>query len=216
MLGTGERLCPGLAEGTQMGRISLQKSQLRPGSQKVKKWQFTLIASSQEKEQSKSLWGKRGWSLCPPCSIGRETLWRKHLWDPRSMSTVSCNIHSEHSREKYLLWCLLDLLTYNSPLPPLWPQWPPHGSWGTTALLPQSSASCSLCLKHSRCLCDTVSHFPQVPTQISPSQGPSRMTITQIPYASSHPLYPYPALFFFLALSPPDISDICLISVSPH
>lgn len=141
MLGTGDRLCPGLAEGTQMVPISLQKSQLCPRKPESKKWQFTQIASPQEKKQSKSLWGKRGWSFCLPCPTWWETLWRKHLWDPRGMSTMSYSIHSEHSREKYLLWCLLDLLTYNSPLTPLWPQWPPHGSRDLPrAFLPQGSA----------------------------------------------------------------------------
>lgn len=36
------------------------------------------------------------------------------------MSAVSYDIHSEYSRAKYLLYRLLDLLTYNCPLTALW------------------------------------------------------------------------------------------------
>ena len=50
---------------------------------------------------------------------------------------------------------------------------------------PERCTSCSPCLEHSSSQCDTLSHFPKVPTQISPSQGPSRMTVWQITYTSS-------------------------------
>ena len=188
----GKDSARGLQKAYKWSLSHCRKASFAPGSQKVKKkkWQFTLIASPQKKEQSKSLWGKRGWSLCPPCSIGRETLWRKHLWDPRSMSTVSCNIHSEQSRDIFsdASWTfsrttLLSLHSGHNDLPMA------PGSAHSTPTL-ELCTSCLFCLKHSRCLCDILSHFPQVATQTSPPQGPSRMTISQIPYASNHPLYP--------------------------
>ena len=130
----------GLQKALKWSLSHCRKANFAPGSQKVKNGN-SQIASPQEKKQSKSLWGKRGWPLCPPCPTWWETLWRKHLWDPRGMSTMSYSIHSEHSREKYLLWCLLDFLMYNSPLTPLWPLWPPHGSQDLPrAFLPQGSA----------------------------------------------------------------------------
>ena len=134
--------------------------------------------------------------VCPPClAIFTLNSPEKNIFSDASWTfsrTTLLSLHSGHN----------DL-----PMAP--------GSAHSTPTL-ELCTSCLFCLKHSRCLCDILSHFPQVATQTSPPQGPSRMTISQIPYASNHPLYPYSALFFFLALSPPDISDICLISVSPH
>ena len=212
MLNTGDRLCSGLAEGPQIVPISLQKSQLCPRKPESKKWQFP------DRKSNKKTCEESGDGPFVSLALHDEKHFEENIFETQEVYLPCLTVFTLNIPEKniffdaswtFLRTSLLSLHSGHSDLPMVPRIFPEHS-------YPRALHSCVPCLEHSSWLCDTHSHFPQVSTQISPSQGPSRMTISQIPYASSHPLYPYPALVFFLALSPPDISDICLISVSPH
>lgn len=93
-----------------------------------------------------------------------------------------------------LLRCFLDLRAYNSPLTPTLPADLPVGPG--TRLAHSTSELCTsvLCRGHRECLCDTLPPFPRVPTQMSPSQRASVMTVQKINIhlQSLSPAFPSP------------------------